>query len=419
MTKARIESSYAYWRYVGSKYFGHRDRSLVGIGRSSRAGIPQHTKLDLLRVAVVGPALEASGGMGRMMSYTFAVLPPDVVQIRVLDTRGLGSSVWHSLWPFVRSCGTLLQLAFRKRIDVAHVNVAAHGSAVRKGLIVRLCRLIRIPVVLHLHASSFPEFYSPLPSVAQRWVRMTFALATRVVVLSKSWRTYVVDVLEVRPEQVTVLPNATPKLAMATLKRDPNDQLRLLFLGELGPRKGLPELLAAFGDPRLLSRTWQATIAGDGDVQTYRAVAKKLGIDGRVDFVGWIGAEDVAKLLASSHLLLLPSHAEGLPMSVLEAFASGVPVICTPVGGLPEVVIDGQNGLLVASGDVTGLVESILKILDDESLRQRLAVGARNTWQQHHSIEPYARRLTAEWQNAALHKGRTSVELPDYSPAGD
>jgi glycosyltransferase involved in cell wall biosynthesis len=369
-------------------------------------------------VVVVGPPLSASGGIGRVMSYTLSALAAQDFQLRVVDTRGLGSSPWSSFVPLLRTCGTLLLIAARGKIDVAHVNISSHGSALRKGFVVRICRLARVPVVLHLHASSFPEFYAPLPGWAQWWVRRTFALPARVIVLSEFWRTYVQDVLAVLPERVTVLPNATPGAASAVSVRAEGEGLRIVFLGRLGPRKGVPELLTALANPQLRDRAWLATLAGDGDVDTYLARAAELGLQRRILFPGWVGTEDVGELLADSHVLVLPSHAEGLPMSVLEAFAAGVPVVCTPVGGLPEVVVDEGNGLLVPPGDPGSLAGAILRLLEDETFRARLAAGALSTWRRSYSIEQYARRLTAEWQLAARRTPLATREPGQLSAAG-
>jgi glycosyltransferase involved in cell wall biosynthesis len=354
-----------------------------------------------LRVVVVGPPLSASGGIGRAMCYTLSALAAQDLEPKVLDTRGMGLSPWSSLLPLLRSCVILLGLGARGQADVAHVNISSHGSALRKGLVVRVCRLARIPVVLHLHASSFPEFFDRLPGWAQQWVRRTFGLATRVIVLAQVWSTYVQDVLAVPPSNVTVLPNATPGAVEAASAHDPWEPLHIVFLGRLGPRKGVPELLRALADPRLRDRAWRATLAGDGDVETYRVSAAELGLDGRIAFPGWVGTEALGEVLATAHVLVLPSYAEGLPMSVLEAFAAGVPVVCTPVGGLPEVVVDGGNGLLVPAGDVGSLADALLRLLEDESLRSRLAAAALSTWRRDHTIERYARRLTVEWQVAA------------------
>jgi glycosyltransferase involved in cell wall biosynthesis len=127
----------------------------------------------------------------------------------------------------------------------------------------------------------------------------------------------------------------------------------------------------------------------------------------------------VAELLATAHVLVLPSHAEGLPMSVLEAFAACVPVICTPVGGLPEVVVDGANGLLVPPGDVSSLADAILRLLEDETFRARIAAGALSTWRLNHSIERYARRLKVEWQLAATQAPRATGGSGQLSAVGD
>jgi glycosyltransferase involved in cell wall biosynthesis len=354
-----------------------------------------------LRVVVVGPPLDASGGIGRLMSAVFKVLPAGEVDVRVLDTRGHRSSPWASSYRLLGCCCLLVWLSARGRADVVHVNTSSHGSALRKGVIVRTCRLLRLPVVLHLHASSFPEFVERLPDWAQRWVKRSFLLATVVVVLGETWADYAHAALGVAVQRLVVLPNATPRVPRAAAPRHPGDAMHLLFLGRLGARKGLPELLAALADPRLAARAWRATVAGDGDVERYRRCAAESGIDQRVTFPGWVEAEAVSRLLATAHVLVLPSHAEGLPMSVVEAFATGVPVISTPVGGLGETVVPGQNGLLVMPGDVTGLADALVRLLDDEPLRSRLAAGAHETWRSGHDIDDYARRLTAQWYRAA------------------
>lgn len=370
-----------------------------------------------LRVLVVGPPLSASGGIGRVMSYALAALDPADVQYGVLDTRGLGRNPRSSLLPLLRSCLAVLWLGARHQVDVVHVNVSSHGSAFRKGLVVRVCRLARLPVVLHLHASSFPEFFEPLPGLLQGWVRTTFRLATRVVVLGEFWRAYVEDTLRVRPESVSVLPNATRAVVPGASARTPGEPLHILFLGRLGPRKGVPELLHALADPRLRERPWRATLAGDGDLDTYRARAGELGLESRVAFPGWVDPDSVAEFLADAHVLTLPSYAEGMPISVLESCAAGVPVVCTPVGSVPEVVLDGVNGLLVPVGDAPALASALLRLLDDESLRVSLGAEALVTWRRDHSIGQYVRRLTQEWRTAAGSAVASHDVEPVSSPA--
>ena len=354
-----------------------------------------------LRVALVSPPLDASGGIGRVTSCALAALRPGDAGVRVLDSRGHSASPVLSLLPLLRVCATLLALGARRAVDVVHVNMSSHGSTVRKCAVVAACRCVRLPVVLHLHASSYPEFFERLPAPARRIVRATFRSARSVVVLSESWRAYVCTTLAVPPARVTVLPNAAPGPSRATpVPRRDGEPAQLLFLGRLGERKGVPELLAALGRPPLRERSWRLTLAGDGDVPAYRRRAAELGLADRVRFTGWVDEAATRALLGQAHVLVLPSHAEGSPMAVIEAMAHAVPVVATPVGGIPELVTSGVEGLLVPPGDADALAAALLRLLDDEPLRRSLAVGARAAWARTHTPEVYAAGLAALWRRA-------------------
>lgn len=346
------------------------------------------------------------------MSYVLGALSPDEATVRVLDTRGRFQHAWLSILPLLRTCLSLVVLKLTGRVDVVHVNISAHGSSVRKPVALWTCRMLRLPVLLHLHASSYQEFFAPLPSSAKRLLRKTFQTADRVIVLGAVWRDYVHDQLGVIPERIRILPYAVPGPATTPQRpRATNAPLNLLLLGRLGKRKGVPELLAALASPQLRGEPWAATLAGDGDVQYYAAEATALGISERLAFPGWVGQEAARRLLSDSDILLLPSHAEGLPVAVIEALAYGVPVVTTPVGAISEVVSDGVNGLLVPPGDSAALARAIRSLLHDEALRLKLARGARATWETNHTMASYVESLVTAWRELAT--ASASEPLPE------
>src|SRR3569623_3145391 len=121
---------------------------------------------------------------------------------------------------------------------------------------------------------------------------------------------------------------------------------------------------------------WRATIAGDGEVETARRVATEMGLDDRVDLPGWVGPEDVARLISEADVLVLPSFAENLPVSVIEGMASGLAVVATPVGAVEDIVTDEVSGLLVAPGDVDGLTRALTRVVSETALRARLGIDA-------------------------------------------
>ncbi len=110
-------------------------------------------------------------------------------------------------------------------------------------------------------------------------------------------------------------------------------------------------------------------LAGNGDVPQLREHANKLGVQDVVEIREWVDPAERDRLLAAAHAFVLPSHTEGLPMSLLEAMAWGLPPICTPVGSIPEYVVNGANGLLIAPGDVSQLAAAIEKLVSQEEDR--------------------------------------------------
>ncbi|NOZ68482.1 MAG: glycosyltransferase family 4 protein [Deferribacteres bacterium] len=126
-------------------------------------------------------------------------------------------------------------------------------------------------------------------------------------------------------------------------------------------------------------------IVGDGPrKEALENMAAGLGISGHVIFTGFV--EDIPGIYSFSDVAVLTSWSEGLPQSLLQAMAAGVPVIATRVGGVPEVVIHGRTGMLVEPGDHKALAEGIIKILNDPGLSMQLAGNARDTIVNEHSV---------------------------------
>jgi glycosyltransferase involved in cell wall biosynthesis len=358
----------------------------------------------VVRIALVSPPLDASGGIGRLMSYVMTGLDLDQIRIRHIDSRGRSKSPILSALPLLRACVVLIVLRARRRVDLAHINLSYRGSTIRKCTIAWLSYAMRIPTVMHLHACEYEEFFDRLPTVLQRLICKTFQRADRVIVLGHVWERFLVDELHVPEERVTVLYNASPgPVAPAPAKsgRFAHEAVHLLFLGQLGTRKGVPELLTALSRSQTLPIKWSLTMAGDGDVDGAKKRCHGLGIGDRTTFTGWVNPDRVQSLLEWSDVLILPSHAEGSPMVIVEAFAHGVSVIATPVGAIPEIVEDGKSGLLVPVGDIDALQEAIESLCVDEALRTALSLSGRRAWETRFAIDPYTEQLVQLWIHTA------------------
>ncbi len=180
-------------------------------------------------------------------------------------------------------------------------------------------------------------------------------------------------------ERVSVLPNPAPSLP----ELPPRQELRrrlgvdgptLVFAGRLTAAKALPVAFAALASTEGVC----LLVAGDGpDRQALELEAERLGLAGRVRFLGAQPRERVLALFRAADAALLSSAWENFPHTVVEALAAGTPVIATRVGGVPEVVHDGENGLLVPAGDPEALAAAIRRFLHEPELRARLVAAAK------------------------------------------
>jgi glycosyltransferase involved in cell wall biosynthesis len=180
------------------------------------------------------------------------------------------------------------------------------------------------------------------------------------------------------PDRVSVLPNPPPELPQLPDRAELRSELGvdgpvLAFAGRLGPQKSLAVALAA------VARTPDVSlvVAGDGPERDALEVrAHELDLDGRTRFLGSVDRAAVLRLFRAADASLLSSSWENFPHTVVESLAVGTPVIATAVGGVPEVVCEGENGLLVPPGDVDALAGALTRFFADDALRRRLADGA-------------------------------------------
>jgi glycosyltransferase involved in cell wall biosynthesis len=204
------------------------------------------------------------------------------------------------------------------------------------------------------------------------------------------------------PGRVSVLPNPAPEIPALSSREELRAELELegdvlAFAGRLSVQKSLGTALEAVAATPGVT----LVIAGDGpDRLTLERRMQELGLGGRVRFLGSVSRSAVLRLFRASDASVLPSAWENFPHTVVEALAVGCPVIATSVGGVPEVVLDGENGLLVPPGDAQALAGAIRRFFSDPELAARLAAAALSSVA-HHTEEVVFTAIEAELEKAA------------------
>lgn len=345
---------------------------------------------------MIGTSLETMGGTSRYAQIISSSPLFRRWNVQYVATHCDGSRAAKAAQA-TRGWMRFMGLLLSRRVLVLHVLMSSGASFWRKMLFVLPAFATSTPVLLHIHGGGFSSF-----AAANRWrrglVRFALERASGVIGLSTRWQT---DLQAIAPgAKVHVIPNPAPLPSRMVRPRRSDE---ILFLGRIGQLKGCYTLLDAVA--QLAPRHPELTLVcgGDGDAEELMARAQQLGIGARLRIPGWITGPAKDRLLARATLFALPSHVEGLPMALLEAMAAGMPIVTTPVGGIPDAVRDGIEASLVPPGDVDALAAAIDRLLVDEALRVRLGAAAQSRVEQEFGLARVSAQLDALYSQ--LHAG--------------
>ena len=301
-------------------------------------------------------------------------------RVSFIPTEGRRTLVWP---------GPLIQHLREQAPDVVHV----HSGAWMKGVRAAFKAGVRsILFTEHGLLDVEPVYSGLLKRASARWTH-------RVVAVSEALRRELVGTFGLPPEKVVVLENGVDTSHFAPgpptgAVRNPLGLWDAPIVGHvarLAPVKNQPLLVDAFALVRSRIPDAHLVLVGDGEMRS--AIDARVQAHGLGDCVHLIGERsDTADVLRDFDLFVLPSKAEGTSMSLLEAMASGVPILATAVGGGPALLANGRAGVLVPANDARALADAMATLLGDAPLRRRLAIAARERVEAHYAEDAVVTR---------------------------
>lgn len=325
------------------------------------------------RVLTVGPDhINYRGGIGSVMN----VYARHFSVYKYVTSHKSVRHKWQLIPFFLQQYSKFIALLRKdKSIQIIHLQASSHGSFYRKLVLFVTAKYgFGKRVIYHMHGSRFEEFYYKSDPFSRYLIRFLIERADLVICLSAYWQNFFTQNFRVR--RLTVLGNVIHRRKQIykglnhTVRSGP---LRVLFLGAIGHRKGIFDLLDVIVqhrtvfDGRLILR-----IGGNGEVKRLQAYIDQYKLESIVQFEGWVTGKKKHELLSTSDVYILPSYHEGLPLSILEAMNYNLPIISTPVGGTPEVVYEGVNGYLVQPGEKFAIYQRLVTFVDQPERIQQM-----------------------------------------------
>lgn len=340
-----------------------------------------------VNVLMCGSDLSVKGGMVTVVKNYLEYSKWDEFQINYLPTH-IEKGKLSELFYFSKAYVKILYLMISGKIDIAYLHTSERGSVYRKIIIAKTMKLFGIPVVLHHHGAEFEKFYSGLSAMKKRIVNNALAIVDVNIVLSK----LLVNMITSKAPDASVftLYNSVP---VSENQYNKNGD-KILFLGRLGERKGTYDLIKAISllDNKIDSK-YKFILCGDGDVEKVNEIIKRNHISHRIEYIGWADQAKKNEFFKDVIINVLPSYNEGLPMTILETMAYGIPNISTRIASIPEVIDDEKNGYLITPGDINGLTERIQRLIEDEELRIKFSDCAYKTIKSEFSMDSNIHKL--------------------------
>ncbi|WP_173051255.1 glycosyltransferase family 4 protein [Nitrospira sp. KM1] len=343
-------------------------------------------------VMVVGPDARSQGGIAAVIANYRRTSFWRECNCEHFSTCADWAWKWarmlYSAW---RGCVFVPTVVF-KRPAVVSIHTADRSSFYRKLFYIVVVRLFSIPVVVHVHPASFVEFFVKGNRLTRFAITTVADISNRIVFLSDIAAS---QFRELFPHtRMAVIPNPVDVDRYGVEPRAPmKDHYRILFMGWIVREKGVYDIVDAM--PDVLARFPQAEFlfAGNKETEQLKNMIDERQLSRHAKVLGWVEGREKYELLMSSRLLLLPSYSEGIPNVILEAMASGLPVVTTPVGGIPSVFVEGETGYFVSPGNPRELSARIVQMLSDDEDCEKISRSSRQRVKALYDLEVIGRQL--------------------------
>jgi glycosyltransferase involved in cell wall biosynthesis len=334
------------------------------------------------KILVIGTLPPPAGGMETIMEQMthlkvehYTIIPFNVAKNKLIKSNIIFNSI-----NFMYRCIKLFITILIKKPSLIHIHTTVERDFWQKAIFFKIAQVLKIKTILHLHGGAFPKFYQT--SNNKKTIINILQSANGLIVLTNRWKEFYQQIKA--NKNIHVINNA---IDLKSLKKyykykQKSKQLKLLFVGRISKPKGIYELLEAI--KMLKKENIHLNIMGafNNNEMEIKKLCQKYSIEDKVTFLGVIQGNDRFKHFANSDIFILPSHWEGLPFSILEAMAFGMPIIATKVGAIPEL-IKKDNGILIPIKNSSEIHKKILFFIKRPKIIKTISKRNKQTMKQY------------------------------------
>lgn len=348
------------------------------------------------RVVMLGPMPPLIGGMATVVNNLNKSSLAERCKLTVLNNGKTTPEDRHLISGVASQLKLIAQLMTtirRQRAQILHLHTCSGFTFWRDCTHMLLARILRCQGIWHVHGGFFDKFVAKMGSCQKALIEIAFKMAPCIIVLSNEWLKRLSSILPAANWQIVSNGVMTPE----NVGRFSQTKQVFLFVGNLSRQKGVDDLIAATAAACRSGFRGTVHLAGGetslGQRMRVEALIRRFNVQKQVKLLGIISCTRKIKALEQADCLILPSYAEALPMAILEGMSYGLPIISTRVGGIPEVITEGVEGLLVDPGNIQDLANAMLVLDQDLELRRKMGKAARKKFEEKYSIEHMVEKI--------------------------
>jgi glycosyltransferase involved in cell wall biosynthesis len=346
------------------------------------------------------------GGIGAFYQNLLGSSLPERVNLQFVDTSsrrrpGAETGKWSlsNLVSAIVDCVRFSKAVLVHKPEICHIATAVGLSFLKHSVCIAIARLMGSKVLLHPHCS-FHFLYERQGKAWQWFVRKIIGFCHGVIITSSEW----LGLQETVPGcQIYYLPNAINLMNFVDVGREKIESksakacLHILYLGHLGKEKGSFDLISAAKKVLKQEHGVVFELVGHeqviGNIEQLSTEVAEAGLERFIQVRPAVNDAEKIELFRSADIFVYPSYHEGMPMAVIEAMACGLPIIATQVGGLPDLVCHGLNGLLVPAGQPDRLADAMYQLIVEPQTRCSMQVSSFRLAQENYDVEKLVIRL--------------------------
>ena len=348
------------------------------------------------RVLMVGMHLtKTRGGISTLIAEILKSPLKDDFEFTYIESQAEDFGKFGKAFLALGAIARFVWICISKRPNLVYVHLGSNASLYRESIFIFLAKLFGKKVITHFHAGDVDNYYPFQSKIGQKFIQTALGLSDSFIAVSQESAKQLRDITQ--SQNISVITNAIDTSVFNGDKKSLTDEprgdaVRLLFVGAVGKLKGEKDLIKALALLRDNKPNLKISFLGYG-AENLKDYCERFEIGNLVEYLGAVPMNERIEFFRRSDIFVLPTYAEAMPMSVIEAMAAGLPVISTRVGGIPELIEDGVDGILFAPGDVGALAEKISFLLNNKDTRIRIGKKAKQKAREQMDFRVYVNKL--------------------------